>query len=65
MSKGIFKKVVGVVTIATTVVSLTGLTAVAPALGAVPADYGLTEGDTIRANTAANDPDIYIVNDWG
>src|SRR3989304_2382320 len=60
-----FKKIVGVVTVATTVLSLSGIAAVAPAFAAVPADYGLTEGDTIRANTSAGDPDIYIVNEQG
>src|SRR3989344_1093840 len=29
-----------------------------------PAEYGLTEGDVIRA-TAGNDPDVYIVNNYG
>ena len=30
----------------------------------VPSDYGLTEGNTISA-AGSDDPDIYIVNDWG
>lgn len=33
--------------------------------GAVaPSDYGLKEGNTISA-AGSNDPDVYIVNDWG
>jgi len=49
-----------------TVVSLVGFTAFTPAaaLAVAPADYGLKEGDTISAS-GTNDPDIYIVNDWG
>lgn len=33
--------------------------------GAVaPSDYGLKEGNTISA-AGSNDPDVYIINDWG
>jgi len=50
-----------------TVLSISGFAALAPAVAqaVAPADYGLHEGDTISANAAAGDPDIYIVNDWG
>src|SRR3989344_3310447 len=29
-----------------------------------PSDYGLKEGDTVSA-AGSDDPDVYIVNDWG
>src|SRR6185436_3936153 len=35
-----------------------------PAFAATPGQYGLTEGDLISA-IGSNDPDIYIINDWG
>src|SRR3989338_5063194 len=34
------------------------------AYAAVPADYGLVEGDLISA-AGSSDPDIYIVNEYG
>lgn len=34
------------------------------ASAAVPSDYGLKEGNMISA-AGSNDPDVYIVNDWG
>jgi len=48
-----------------TVMALSGVAYLAPtAFGAVPSDYGLTEGDTISA-AGSDDPDVYIVNDHG
>jgi hypothetical protein len=44
-------------TMATTILSLSGV-----AFAVAPADYGLTEGNVIRAT---GDPDIYIVNEHG
>lgn len=38
--------------------------AIKSAGAAKPSDYGLKEGDTISA-VGSNDPDVYIVNDWG
>ena len=29
-----------------------------------PSDYGLKEGDVVSA-AGSDDPDVYIVNDWG
>ncbi len=69
--KVLAKKVLASMTMTASVVSLSGMAMLAPvtAFAAVPADYGLTEGDTISAdgnpNEAGYDPDIYIVNDWG
>jgi len=31
----------------------------------IPEDYGLTEGDIISSHNYNQDPDIFIVNDWG
>ena len=49
-----------------TALSLAGAAYFVPlvANAAVPSDYGLKEGWTISA-AGSNDPDIYIVNDWG
>lgn len=59
------KKVFAVVTTVTTMLSLAGFAAYpAGVSAAVPADYGLTEGNTISA-TGSSDPDIYIVNALG
>jgi hypothetical protein len=51
-------------TITATALSLGGFAVLAPvtALAAAPADYGLREGDVIRAD---GDPDVYIVNEQG
>ncbi|HET7629968.1 MAG TPA: hypothetical protein VFK03_01200, partial [Candidatus Saccharimonadales bacterium] len=59
-------KVVSALTSVATVLSLAGFAAVAPMAthAAVPSDYGLKEGQMISAS-GSNDPDIYIVNDWG
>jgi len=60
-------KTVAMFMMVSTVLSISGFAALAPAVAqaVAPADYGLHEGDTISANAAAGDPDIYIVNDWG
>ena len=48
-----------------TVLALSGVAYLAPtAFGATPADYGLTEGDTVSA-AGSDDPDVYIVNEMG
>ena len=49
-----------------TVLSLSGVAYLAPtaALAVAPADYGLTEGNTISA-AGSDDPDVYIVNELG
>jgi hypothetical protein len=65
-SKGI-QKVLASLTMIATVMSLSGFAVLAPtaaALAVAPADYGLKEGDVISAS-GTNDPDVYIVNDWG
>ncbi len=66
LSKRSRGKVFSILTGVTTVVSLSGLAYFAPlvANAAVPSDYGLKEGWTISA-PGSNDPDVYIVNDWG
>ncbi len=64
--KGVAQRTLATLTMATTVLGLAGFAALTPvtALAVAPADYGLHEGDTISAS-GSNDPDIYIVNDWG
>jgi len=63
--KGAAQRVLAGLTMVATVLSLVGFAAMPIAAQAVaPADYGLREGDTISAS-GSNDPDIYIVNDWG
>ncbi len=60
-----FLKAFTVLTAVTTALSLSGVVYLAPvAWGAAPADYGLTEGDTVSA-TGSDDPDVYIVNEQG
>jgi hypothetical protein len=59
-----FKKVLASMTVTTTVMSLSGLASIAPALAVAPSDFGLKEGDTISAS-GSSDPDIYIVNQLG
>ena len=61
---GVLQKTFSALTAVTTVLSLSGVLLV-PVAGAVaPADYGLMEGNTISA-AGSDDPDVYIVNDWG
>ncbi len=60
-----FLKTVTVMTAVATVLALSGVAYLVPtAFGATPADYGLTEGDTISA-AGSDDPDVYIVNEMG
>ena len=61
------KKVLPVVALAVAMLLVAGfvyLSAVKSVEAAKPSDYGLKEGDTISA-AGSNDPDVYIVNDWG
>lgn len=63
--KGVAQRTLATLTMAATVLSLVGFSAMPIAAQAVaPADYGLKEGNTISAS-GSSDPDIYIVNDWG
>ncbi len=63
--KGVVSTSLATLTMLSTVLSLAGFAAMPIAASAVaPADYGLKEGDTISA-VGSQDPDIYIVNDWG
>lgn len=63
--KGVASKSLATLVMLSTVLSIAGFAAMPIAASAVaPADYGLHEGDTISA-VGSNDPDIYIVNDWG
>src|SRR3989344_3500878 len=58
------KKAVAILTAMSTVLSISAF-ALVPFAGAVaPSDYGLKEGNTISA-AGSDDPDVYIVNDWG
>jgi len=66
MSKTKFRvarRVVSALTATATVMTVGGSALLG--LAVAPADYGLTEGDVIRALNSANDPDIYIVNEHG
>ena len=56
-------KTAAVLTAAATVLSLSGVLSLT-AFAVAPSDYGLKEGDTISA-AGSDDPDVYIVNDWG
>jgi len=60
------QKTLASLTMVATVLGMAGFSALTPAiaLAVAPSDYGLHEGDTISA-VGSNDPDIYIVNDWG
>ncbi len=60
------KKTVSALTSVATLLSLSGAAFLAPVgtMAAVPADYGLREGNTISAS-GTNDPDVYIVNALG
>jgi hypothetical protein len=65
-SKRALKKTISVLTMTTTILSLSGIALLLPqgAFAAMPADYGLTEGDVISA-AGSDDPDVYIVNELG
>jgi len=56
-------KTAAILTAVSTVLSLSGVLSLT-AFAVVPSDYGLKEGNTISA-AGTNDPDVYIVNDWG
>ena len=56
-------KTAAILTAAATVLSLSGVLSLT-AFAVVPSDYGLKEGNTISA-AGSDDPDVYIVNDWG
>src|SRR3989338_636037 len=65
LTKVRIQKTLSFVTSVTTIMSLSGFMYLANYASAVmPSDYGLTEGNTISA-AGSDDPDIYIVNDWG
>ncbi|MCC6405336.1 MAG: hypothetical protein IT405_03040 [Candidatus Yanofskybacteria bacterium] len=62
-TKGILQRTLATLTMASTVVSLAGFAAFPlAASAAAPADFGLKEGDVIRAT---GDVDLYIVNELG
>lgn len=64
---GDFKKVSVVVAIATAMLLVAGLVyflGVQNTFAVAPSDYGLKEGDVVSA-AGSDDPDVYIVNDWG
>src|SRR3989338_8650792 len=65
-TRGRILKAASVLTGVATVLSLSGLLYFAPdyAEAVMPSDYGLKEGNTISA-AGSDDPDVYIVNDWG
>ena len=56
-------KTAAILTAVSTVLSLSGVLSLT-AFAVVPSDYGLKEGWTISA-AGSDDPDVYIVNDWG
>lgn len=56
-------KTAAILTAVSTVLSLSGVLSLT-AFAVAPSDYGLKEGNTISA-AGTNDPDVYIVNDWG
>src|SRR3989338_4581337 len=64
-NKGVVKFFSTLTSVAT-VLSLSGVAYLAPVatLAVAPADYGLTEGNTISA-PGSDDPDVYIVNELG
>src|SRR3989344_4459098 len=65
-TRGRILKAASVLTGVAAVFSLFGLLYFAPdyAEAGMPSDYGLKEGNTISA-AGSDDPDVYIVNDWG
>ncbi|MDP3954298.1 MAG: hypothetical protein Q8Q06_02685, partial [bacterium] len=58
------RKSFSVFTALTSMLVLSGFVYLAPAMAAVPGDFGLMEGDTVSA-TGSSDPDVYIVNEHG
>src|SRR3989344_9462618 len=64
-NKGVVKFFSTLTSVAT-VLSLSGVAYLAPVatLAVAPADYGLTEGNTISA-PGSDDPDVYIINELG
>src|SRR3990167_6394710 len=56
-------KTAAILTAVSTVLSLSGVLSLT-AFAVAPSDYGLKEGNTISA-AGSDDPDVYIVNDWG
>lgn len=60
--KGVVRTTLASLTMASTVLGLGGFAAVTPALAVAPADFGLKEGDVIKA---AGDIDLYIINEYG
>ncbi|MBI2062802.1 MAG: hypothetical protein HYT61_01010 [Candidatus Yanofskybacteria bacterium] len=58
------KVVVAIATAMLLVVGLVYFIGVRNTFAVAPSDYGLKEGDTISA-AGSDDPDVYIVNDWG
>lgn len=57
-------RVILIATVATAVLLVAAVAYVSNTSAVAPADYGLKEGDTISA-AGSDDPDVYIVNDWG
>ncbi len=53
--------VLAAITIGVLLVAMIGIRYAA---AVAPSDYGLKEGDTVSA-AGSDDPDVYIVNDWG
>lgn len=60
---GVNRKVLAAIAISVGVL-LVALIGIRYAAAVAPSDYGLKEGDTISA-AGSDDPDVYIVNDWG
>ncbi len=60
---GVSKKTLAIIAI-TVGVLLVALIGIRYASAVAPSDYGLKEGNMISA-AGSNDPDVYIVNDWG
>jgi hypothetical protein len=60
---GVNKKILAAIAISVGVL-LVALIGIRYAAAVAPSDYGLKEGDTISA-AGSDDPDVYIVNDWG
>ena len=63
-SDSTFKVAVAIATAMLLVVGLVYFLGVQNTFAVAPSDYGLTEGNTISA-AGSDDPDVYIVNDWG
>ncbi len=58
------KMAIAIATAMLLVVGLVYFMGVRNTFAVAPSDYGLKEGNTISA-AGSNDPDVYIVNDWG